>query len=325
MNRILATLAVATTAMALAAPASATYSGQNGRVAWHSGGDIYLTNPQRSEYTKLKDSGLDSYSPALAPNGRAIALSAEKFGFPTQLIVVALPKSGFPSKIKAKFPTRKLMKKKLLNARHPTWSPNGKKLAFVCEDQKHLRYELCVIDIKKRKLKTITHCDCTNSRLDSRPEWSPKGNRIAFGSGTEIYTVSPSGGGFRKILDPSDSGGEFGSYWYPSWSPDGTKLLFSGDGVDNADVLVANADGSGRQVILRESQDPDGSYRYPSWAVWAPDGARYLLNTYTRTSPEQLVSGTYANGAFGAPDSVVTNVDPKELNDPQPVWGPAAK
>jgi Tol biopolymer transport system component len=325
MNRILAVLAVATAALAMAAPAGATYRGKNGRVAWHSGGNIYVTNAARSQYIRLKDSGLYSYSPSLAPNGRAIAFSAEKSGFPAQLILVALPKSGFPGKIKANFPTKALMKKRLLAARHPTWSPNGKKLAFVCVSQSTVRYELCVIDLKTKKLKTLTHCDCTNIRRDSRPEWSPKGDRIAFGSGTQIYTVRAGGGGLRKILDPSGSGGEFGSYWYPSWSPDGKKLLFSGDGVDLADVLVANADGSNRQVIFRESQDQDGANRYPAWAVWAPDGKGYLLNTYSRTTPEQLVSGTYSGGVFGPPDTLVTNITPKELNDPQPVWGPAAK
>ena len=324
-TRICVAIAAIAAALALAGPASATYSGQNGRVAWHSNGDIYVTNPERSQYLKLNDAGLDSYSPALSPNGRAIAVSAQKAGFSAQLIVVALPKTGFPSKIKAKFPTKKLMKKKLLTARHPTWSPNGKKLAFVCVDQKHLRYELCVIDLKKKKMKTITHCDCTNIRKDSRPEWSPKGDRIAFSSGTYIYTVSPKGKNFRKILDPSQSGGQFANYWYPSWSPDGTKLLFSGDGLDNADVLVANADGSGRQVIFKESRDPDGANRYPAWAVWQPDGTGYMLNTYTRNSPEQLVSGTYSGGVFGPPNDVVSVVDPQELNDPQPVWGPAAK
>jgi Tol biopolymer transport system component len=326
MNRLIAALAVAAATLFFAVPASASYSGKNGRVAWHSGGDIYVTNAARSVYIRLKDGGLTSYSPALAPNGRAIAFSAQKPGFPAQLIVVPLPKSGFPgAKVKVSFPTKALMKKKLLAARHPTWSPNGKKLAFVCVAQSNLRYELCVIDLKTKKLKTLTHCDCTNIRRDSRPEWSPKGDRIAFSSGTQIYTVRAGGGGLKKILDPADSGGQFGSYWYPSWSPDGTKLLFSGDGVDLADVLVANADGSGRQVIFTESQDPDGANRYPAWAVWAPDGTRYLLNTYSRTTPEQLVSGTYADGVFGAPDTVVTEVTPKELNDPQPVWGPAAK
>jgi TolB protein len=51
----------------------------------------------------------------------------------------------------------------------------------------------------------------------------------------------------------------------PSWSPDGTKILFTTDRHDNAfdsQVYVMNADGSNQHALTDENGAID---RHPSW------------------------------------------------------------
>jgi TolB protein len=88
----------------------------------------------------------------------------------------------------------------------------------------------------------------------------PAPSRIAFtsvrnGNGA-IMVVNPDGSGLTR-LSPA-AGGDF----FPVWSPDGQKLLFS---VVSGDLWVMNADGSGRTELARGFIN---QYR------WSPDGLR---------------------------------------------------
>ena len=88
----------------------------------------------------------------------------------------------------------------------------------------------------------------------------PAPSRIAFtsvrnGNGA-IMGVNPDGSGLTR-LSPG-AGGDF----FPIWSPDGQKLLFS---VVTGDLWVMNADGSGRAKLARGFIN---QYR------WSPDGLR---------------------------------------------------
>jgi Tol biopolymer transport system component len=325
-GRVRALTAVAASAastLALAAPASVAYPGQNGRVAYNNGGDIWVTNPERTLQTKIKDGGMSSASPTFSKNGRVLAFAAEGSLARSQIFVVTLPKTGLlGKKLKAKQPTKNAIAKKLLAARNPALSPNGKTLAFVCERNSG-NFDICTIGVDGKHLKYLTNCNCASPGRNSRPDWSSQGNRIVFGDATKIYTINSNGSNRKLILDPAQSGGMFGSYWYPSWSPDGTKLLFSGDGSDNSDILVANADGSGRQVVFRPYDDGQGDLVFPSYAIWAPDGTRYLEFIEGFHTANQLVTGPYANGVFGGPDQKLTSVGSAEFN-PQPAWAPVA-
>src|SRR4029453_14898746 len=72
---------------------------------------------------------------------------------------------------------------------------------------------------------------------------------IAFSSDGRLYTVDP-GDGSETDLGPGIM---------PSWSPDGSKLAFLGDG----GTSVMNADGSGRRLLHRGDDRRGG---------WAPGG-----------------------------------------------------
>jgi Tol biopolymer transport system component len=113
----------------------------------------------------------------------------------------------------------------------PTLSPDARSVAFV--SNRGGQPDIWVTLISGGSLVRITNDD----NLETYPQWSPDGARIAFGRMndyglTEIWTVPALGGTPRKILtDATDA----------AWSPDGRSLAY----VNLADGTVWICDASG--------------------------------------------------------------------------------
>lgn len=93
---------------------------------------------------------------------------------------------------------------------------------------------------------------------DQLPDWSPGGDRIAYQSmatgGGDIYVMDADGTDQTRLT--TDPGFELGT----AWSPDGEQIAFSN--VTDGLVYVMDADGSGVTALLPEGQTPQ---RVPAW------------------------------------------------------------
>ena len=84
---------------------------------------------------------------------------------------------------------------------------------------------------------------------------------------------------FRPEADPPSDISSPSSYeTNPAWSPEGTKLVYSGIRDGNLEVLVMNSDGSGETRLTR---NPGADFN----PVWSPDGSRIA---FTGGSPRRI-------------------------------------
>ena len=130
----------------------------------------------------------------------------------------------------------------------PTWSPDGKQIAF----SSHLdgNWNIFAIDVDGRNRIRLTN----DAADDERPDWSPDGSQIAFMSRHhgvwDFFVVDTETFVETKLTDSR------GGYIEPSWSPDGSKIAM-GEG----DIYVINADGTG----LTNITNPPEYESSPDW------------------------------------------------------------
>jgi len=140
---------------------------------------------------------------------------------------------------------------------HPTWSPDGSRIAFARQLNSVTPYQVMLMNFDGTDTEVLT--------LGSDPSWSPDGKSIAFAlwgrtakDPTNIHLIHlDQESKIRQLTSsPQDD-------LDPTWSPDGKKILFTrsrtGFG-DDTDIWSMNADGTGEKKLTSPESD----------AFWAP-------------------------------------------------------
>jgi Tol biopolymer transport system component len=160
------------------------------------------------------------------------------------------------------------------DARHPDWSPDGRRITFALETEAGASIELMNADGSGLTDLTPRSVCCTG-----QPSFSRDGRRIIF----DHYDPELDQGSIRSMkLDGSDQRlliGPLGEGTYPhgatdaNVSPDGRSLSFVGDNrMDFGQALfTANVDGSGPVQLTPFSFDVAVKQD------WAPDGRRLVF------------------------------------------------
>ncbi len=153
----------------------------------------------------------------------------------------------------------------------PTWSPDGRKIAFeslqVAEGVLN-HSDIFVMDADGANRTNITQNPRASNRM---PSWSPDGSKIAFvavrnvnradlwNSDLDIFVMNADGTNPVRLTEDARFN------WFPSWSPDGKRIVFvraTHDDITDSDIYVMNADGTG---LVNLTQTPGVGEFHPSW------------------------------------------------------------
>ena len=203
---------------------------------------IYIMDSDGGNPIKLIKGGLD---PAWSPGGAKIAMT---YGTGNDIDIYVMDTDG-----------GNLTQLTHLGWNyHPTWSPDGKRIAYVTS-RRHGGPEIYAMDQDGNNEVRLTR----DLLLKKRPSWSPDGQRIAYdamhrGAVFQIYVVEADGSGRTKRLTRNVP-----AKWSPAWSLDGNTIAYSAAVPFNQSTIhLMTTDGD---YLKQLSVFEDGVESNPDW------------------------------------------------------------
>jgi Tol biopolymer transport system component len=260
------------------AHSDATFPGQNGRISFIEGPDIFTMNPDGSDVRQVTFLGPDSGAccQSWSPDGRQLAFTLFAPDTPAQLWVINADGSG--QHLLVTDPDS-------YDDFQPSFSPDGGHVLFTrCAPG-----EMCAIYRVRADGTGFTAL--TNLELgilDFEAAYSPDGKTIAFFSSHRngflgaIYLMNANGSNIRRLTPP-----EIGAQ-SPDWSPNGAKIAFGTHccNPQNEEIGVINADGTGLRLLTKNNENWQGYESAPHDFVpsWSPQGDAIVFQRFSPTA-----------------------------------------
>lgn len=200
----------------------------------------------------------------------------------------------------------------------PTFSPDGETIAYVSDRTGN--FEIFLKQISGGPDINLTN----NSADDIQPAFSPDGKQIAFVSsrssvsvihypiitpimiGGDIWVMPALGGTPKRIAANAN---------FPSWSPDGSRILFSTNLYGRRSLYTVPAGGGNpTEIPIHYSGSLSNTLRSPvyspsgRWILFAGDDVIYTLNT--KNGDTKLLTRGMGPAWLGSDRIVYSNADP---------------
>jgi TolB protein len=210
----------------------------------------------------------------------------------------------------------------------PTWSPDGKELAYVRGEAIASTVTSKYGELFRIGLDGSSRRRLTTGEPDTDPDWSPDGDEIVFVRGVnlssfeesndDLYVLDVATGRTRQLTRTPPGVYEAA----PAWSPDGSRIAFArsarGSQFDGtASIHVIGRDGSGERLVLDHRLYADTAYSL----AWSPDGTSIAFETSSKLG---CTSISVVHVTIGSVRALTTCARPRE-STVSPAWQPAAE
>jgi hypothetical protein len=260
---------------AVAGPASAAFTGLNGKIAFSRNGQITLKNfGDLAGGTAITSIG-DNEDPAWSADGLRIAFTSDRTGS-IQVWTMNADGSG-----QTQFSSEGG------DTSAPAWSPDGRKIAYGVSNGTDE-------DVDVREVNGGSRLVVAGGTGDQKlPVFSGDGSRVIFEDSSTGGLSSVGVGGAGRAPFLSDAA-------QPDVSPDGSKILVRRTDIER--LQVVNADGSGGTPLL--NGEP------ATRPVFSPDGTRILFHRSGFPGPASHLFQFAATGAASSTqESTPTTLD----------------
>jgi len=184
-------------------------------------------------------------APAFSPDGRHIAFETNRDG---NFEIYTMNAEGHsPSRVTNNAATD----------RSPAWSPDGRRIVFLSDRDRRPNFDVYVMNVDGSRVERLT-----TSGTFWAPQFAPDGRHLAVQGDRDIRLINLDDKTVKRLTFEPQNG------MSPSWSPDGSRIVFASTRNGRLEIFTMHADGSNQDMLVSM---PGASVLDPRWS---PDGAR---------------------------------------------------